>query len=66
MSLPRDVYWWIEDENGQLVQYGREILSGETRIWDGGAPNVGWYRRDVKSLCRKGERPVKVRMVRED
>ena len=66
MSLPRGVYWWVEDENGELITLGREKDYTDGRIWAGGAPNIGWYRRDVLPLCREGERPVKVRIVKEE
>ena len=57
MSLPRDVYWSIEDDEGNLARglgaWGHNALLFPRRYI-------------AKEECRNDERPVKVRIVKED
>ena len=67
MSLKRDECWWIENKHGILVTVGREmifhVIKGAT-IRDVGMPNPQRTKYWAKHLCRKGERPVKVKIVK--
>ena len=56
--------YWIEKSTGALVACGRHI--GPDRLLTvSGPPNPVFYLDDALKLCRDGERPVKVRLIRE-
>lgn len=65
--MSRQTMWWIEDKNGKLVQFGRQIVCVELYsdgISEGGMPNPQRTRAKIAMFCRAGERPVKVRLVK--
>ena len=71
MSLKRDEYWWIENKRGHLVTVGRKISIPPTSLVgirpslvDYGIPRPTLRRHELKGLCREGERPVKVKIVK--
>lgn len=59
--------WWIE-KNGKLIKNGRSlqiVTVGKIWILESGAPNLFFSRKKAAEHCREGEKPVKVRIVRE-
>lgn len=67
MSLKRDEYWWIEDKHGKLITVGRTleyINIEDIKIIDYGIPEPTLTKRESKELCREGENPVKVKLVK--
>lgn len=59
-----NVYWWIEESNGKLLESGRRFLFedfNEVKV-SVGCPNLQFTKRQAKRLCRDGEKPVKVRL----
>lgn len=60
MSLKRNTYWWIKNENGKLNQFGREKSIG--LLVDVGVPNLFYSKRKCKTMCRVDETPVKVKL----
>lgn len=61
MGLKRDEWWWIEGEDGRLINVGRE--RGPFGLADTGCPNLQPAKYKAKRLCRNGETPVRVKMV---
>ena len=57
MELKRDEYWWIENAKGDLRKRGRYMYSNA-------APDLFMTKRQAQAFCRRGERPVKVRLVK--
>jgi hypothetical protein len=56
--------WWIE-RNGKLATFGREISEDHFQtIYESGPPNPFTTRRDASKHCIKGERPVKIKLVK--
>ena len=70
MSIKRDEYYWIEGKDGKLVKTGRSIYGREEDLVEGledcGLPEMQESKEWAKVLCRKGERPVKVRLVKAE
>lgn len=55
--------WWIERANGNLLSVGRVLY--DRGIADIGLPNPQLTKREAARLCRTGESPVRVRLVKE-
>ncbi len=56
MSLPRDVYWTVENEKGNLARGWSTFTEYQ--------PITFRTRKEAKTYCSDDERPVKVKMVR--
>lgn len=59
--------WWIE-KNGKLLKYGRYlqiVAVGKNWIYEVGAPVLFYSKKEAVKHCKEGEKPVKVRIVRE-
>jgi len=57
------IHWWIEKiSTGKLVAFGRRKLSDG--IHESGCPNLQYQRKDARRLCRYGEKPIKVKIVK--
>ena len=56
-------YWWIEK-----VSTGRMVVFGRTKVADAvhesGCPNLQDLRKDAQELCREGERPIRVKIIK--
>lgn len=55
-------YWWIKNSKGELMENGRGIYD-DGSIFEAGAPELQWWKKDAKKLCFKGEKPIKVKIV---
>jgi hypothetical protein len=56
-------YWWIKNlKTGKLAQHGRSIHD-DGSIWECGMPYLFYRKHRCKKCCRKGEIPVRVKLV---
>ena len=54
-------YWWIEKEDGELLEFGRHLT--EHGLTDCGCPNPKPLKKYIKKLLREGEKAVKVKLI---
>ena len=57
--------WWIERANGDLARLGRRYDEDLHTVFENGVPNPQRTRAAADKLCRRGEKPVPVRIVKE-
>ena len=61
-------FWWVEDEEGNLVEKGRTpIPSEDMKKWnivEDPFPKLKLYKFQAQRICKQGERPVQVRIER--
>ena len=55
--------WWIASRNGILVKIGRRKEDGV--IIESGCPNLQPTHKAALELCRPGEAPVSVKIIRD-
>ena len=57
--------WWIEKKDGTLAPLGRAWDFLDQMIVEGGGPTLFYSKSAAQRVCCDGERPVKVRLVRD-
>lgn len=57
MALRRNEYYWIENAKGDLRKRGRFMYSDA-------APDLFRTKKQAQVFCRRGEKPIKVRLVK--
>lgn len=57
MALRRNEYYWIENAKGDLRKRGRYMYSDA-------APDLFRTKKQAQVFCRRGEKPIKVQLVK--
>lgn len=58
-------FWWVEGPDGELARVGRWYDEDFNTVFEHGIPNLQRTMIEAEKLCKEGEKPVPVKIVKE-